>query len=147
MKNVEFSYNQIESRMKIKKRDLFTHFLRCLNGNSFTSRERLQPIRILRNVSLKKTQFAIVKELLFRLKFVKKFAKISFFQLLESATVLVIFCFLIEESYVFVKKIVEKCDFLAGVRMYVYVRVCVWVRFSTFQSILERFNTKVARSI
>ena len=54
MKYVEFSYNQIESRMKIKKRDLFTHFLRCLNGNSFTSRERLQPIRILRNVSLKK---------------------------------------------------------------------------------------------
>ena len=55
MKYVEFSYNQIESRMKIKKREFFMYFLRCLNGNSFTSRERLQSIRILRNVSLKKT--------------------------------------------------------------------------------------------
>ena len=54
MKYVEFSYNQIESRMKINKRDFLMYFLRCLNGNSFTSRERLQPIRILRNVSLKK---------------------------------------------------------------------------------------------
>ena len=66
MKYVEFSCNQIESRMKIEKRDSFMYFLRCLNGNSFTSRERLQPIRVLRNVSLKKTQLAIVKELLFR---------------------------------------------------------------------------------
>ena len=55
MKCVEFSYNQIESRMKAKKRNVLMYFLRCLNGNSFTSRERLQPIRILRNVSLKKT--------------------------------------------------------------------------------------------
>ena len=54
MKYVEFSYNQIESRMKIEKRDFFMYVLRCLNGNSFTSRERLQPIHILRNVSLKK---------------------------------------------------------------------------------------------
>ena len=38
--------------MKIEKRDVFMYFLRCLNGNSSTSRERLQPIRILRNVSL-----------------------------------------------------------------------------------------------
>ena len=59
MKYVEFSCNQIESRMKIEKRDSFMYFLRCLNGNSFTSRERLQPIRVLRNVSLKKTQFTI----------------------------------------------------------------------------------------
>ena len=62
MKYVEFSYNQIESRMKIQKRDFLMYFLRCLNANSFTSRERLQPIRILRNVSLKKNKkFAIVK--------------------------------------------------------------------------------------
>ena len=54
MRYVEFSYNQIESRMKIERRDFFMYFLRCLNGNSFTSRERLQPIHILRNVSLKK---------------------------------------------------------------------------------------------
>ena len=54
MKYVEFSYNHIESRIKIEKRDFFMYFWRCLNGNSFTSRERLQPIRILRNVSLKK---------------------------------------------------------------------------------------------
>ena len=40
--------------MKIEKRDFLMYFLRCLNGNSFTSRERLQPIRILRNVSLEK---------------------------------------------------------------------------------------------
>ena len=53
MKYVEFSYNQIESRIKIEKRHFFMYFLRCLNGNSFTSRERLQPIRILHNVSLK----------------------------------------------------------------------------------------------
>ena len=66
MKYVEFSYNKIESRMKIEKRDFIMYFLRCSNENSFTSRERLQPIRILRNVSLEKTQFAIVKELLFR---------------------------------------------------------------------------------
>ena len=66
MKCVEFSYNQIESRMKIAKRDFFMDFLRCLNGNSFTSRERLQPIGILRNVSLKKAQFIILKDLLFR---------------------------------------------------------------------------------
>ena len=67
MKYVEFSYNRIESRMKIEKRDFSMYFLRCLNGNSFTSQERLQPICILRDVSLKKnTQFAIVKELLFR---------------------------------------------------------------------------------
>ena len=65
MKCVEFSYNQIELRMKIEKRDVFMYFLRCLNGNTFTSRERLQPIRILRNISLKK-QFAMVKKLLFR---------------------------------------------------------------------------------
>ena len=38
--------------MKIEKRDVFMYLLRCLNGNSSTSRERLQPIRILRNVSL-----------------------------------------------------------------------------------------------
>ena len=50
MKYVEFSYNQIESRMKIRKRDFLMYFLRCLNGNSFPSRGRLQPIRILRNV-------------------------------------------------------------------------------------------------
>ena len=55
MKYVEFSYNQIESRMTIEKRDFLMYFLRCLNGNFFTSQERLQPIRILRNVSSKKT--------------------------------------------------------------------------------------------
>ena len=55
MKYVEFSYNQIESRMKIEKRDYLMYFLQCLNGNSVTSRQRLQPIRIIRNVSLKKT--------------------------------------------------------------------------------------------
>ena len=54
MKYVEFSYNQIESRTKIKKRDFFMYFLQCLNGKSFTSREGLQPIRILCNASLKK---------------------------------------------------------------------------------------------
>ena len=67
MKCIEFSYNQIESRMKIEERDFFMYFLRCLNGNSFTSRERLEPISILRNVSLKKKKkITIVKELLFR---------------------------------------------------------------------------------
>ena len=55
MKYVEFSYNQIESSMKIEKRDFVMYYLRCLNGSSFKFRERLQPIRILRNVSLKKT--------------------------------------------------------------------------------------------
>ena len=54
MKCIEFSYNQIESREKIGKRDCFIYFLRYLNGNSFASGERLQPIRILRNVSLNK---------------------------------------------------------------------------------------------
>ena len=54
MKYVEFSYNQIESRMKIEKRDFSMYFLQCLNENSFTSRERLQPIHILGNVSFKK---------------------------------------------------------------------------------------------
>ena len=54
MRCVEFSYNQIKLRMKIEKCDVFMYFLRCLNGNSFTSLQRLQPIRILRDVSLNK---------------------------------------------------------------------------------------------
>ena len=66
MKCIEFSYNRIESPMKIEKQNILMYFLRCLNGNSFTSRKRLQPIRILRNVSLKKIQFDIVKALFFR---------------------------------------------------------------------------------
>ena len=74
------------------------YFLRCLNGNSFTSREILQPIRILSNVSLKKNTIRHRKKALIPEKFVKKFEKISFFQLSESATVLVIFCFLIEKA-------------------------------------------------
>ena len=77
MKYVEFSYNQIES---------------------FTSRERLQPNRIIRNVSLKKNTIRYRKRALIPVKILKKFAKISFFQLSESATVLVIFCFLIERT-------------------------------------------------
>ena len=55
--------------MKIKKRDFFMYFLRCLNGNSFISRERLQPIRILRNVSSKKNTIRHRKRALIPEKF------------------------------------------------------------------------------
>ena len=72
MKYVEFSYNQIESRLKIKKRDCFMYFLRCLNGNSFIYRERLQPIRILRNVSLKKNSIRHRKRALIPVKICQK---------------------------------------------------------------------------
>ena len=68
MKYVEFSYKQIESSIKIKKRDFLMYFLRCLNENSFTSRERLQPIRILRNVSLKKNTIRYRKRALIPVK-------------------------------------------------------------------------------
>ena len=36
--------------MKNEKRDFLMYFLRCLNGNSFKSRERLQLIHILHKI-------------------------------------------------------------------------------------------------